>query len=69
MLATCFNAPFDVVNPVEPPVPGCKLPTPDYHACYADGAGGFFLVGGHFFGGLTEGAILHYGPKISAKGL
>jgi hypothetical protein len=64
-----LDAPFDVVDPVHPPVPGCKMPTPDYHACFADGEGAFFLVGGNFFGALTEGAILHKGPPISTQGL
>ena len=67
--AEALDAPFDLFNPFEPPVPGCEQPTPDYHACFADGQGGFFVVGGNFFGPITEGAILYYGPAIPTKGL
>jgi hypothetical protein len=64
-----WDAPFDVVNPTASPVPGCSHPTPDYHACAADGAGGFYVAGGHFFGPLTEGALLYYGPLLPTEGL
>ncbi len=63
------DAPFDLFTPNAPPVAGCSSPTPDYHACWADGSGGLFVVGGNFFGPLTEGALLHYGPKIGTEGL
>ncbi|MFT7620981.1 MAG: hypothetical protein ACI9WU_000142 [Myxococcota bacterium] len=59
-------APFDVVNPA---VDACKNPVPDYHSCFADGQGGYFVVGGNFLGGLTEGVLLHYGPTIPTTGL
>ena len=64
-----LEAPFDLFSPFDPPVEGCQSPTPDYHACFADGAGGFYAVGGNFFGPLTEGALLHYGPPASSDGL
>jgi hypothetical protein len=64
-----LDAPFDLFNPLDPPVPGCMQPTPDYHACFADGEGGFFLVGGNFFAFLTEGVILHYGYNVPTTGL
>ncbi len=63
------SAPFDLFNPSDPPVEQCFSPTPDYHACFADGAGGLFAVGGNFFAPLTEGAIVYYGPAISTEGL
>jgi hypothetical protein len=58
-----WDAPFDLFSPFEPPVAGCQQPTPDYHACFADGSGGFYAVGGNFFGGLTEGAVVYFGPR------
>ena len=62
------SAPFDLFSPLNPPVPGCGNPVPDYHACASDGAGGFFVVGGSF-GALTEGALLHVGEPVADEGL
>jgi hypothetical protein len=64
-----LGAPFDLFSPADPPVAGCVQPTPDYHGCWGDGEGNFFVVGGNFLGPLTEGVILHYGDPISSTGL
>ena len=64
-----WAAPFDLFFPSEPPVEGCQSVTPDYHACFADGEGGTYVVGGNFFAGLTEGVILYNGPPIPTEGL
>lgn len=64
-----LNVLFDVVNLVDLFVLGCKFFILDYYVCYVDGVGGFFFVGGYFFGGLIEGVILYYGLKIFVKGL
>ncbi|HIA01749.1 MAG TPA: hypothetical protein EYN66_07535 [Myxococcales bacterium] len=64
-----LDAPFDLFSPIEPPVEGCVQPTPDYHGCWGDGDGNFFVVGGNFLGPLSEGVILHYGDPVSNTGL
>ncbi len=64
-----WDAPFDIVNPAQPPVEGCGYPAPDYHACVSDGQGGWFVVGGKFNGPLTEGALLYEGPPLPTEGL
>jgi len=48
---------------------GCDTLVPDYHACFADGSGGYYVVGGNFLGGLKDGALLHYGRPVPSKGL
>lgn len=54
------DAPFDLFNPFDPPVPGCETNSPDYHGCYVDSLGQAWAVGGNFFT-LSFGAVLHFG--------
>lgn len=56
---------FDVVDPFQLFVLGCKMFILDYYVCFVDGEGGFFLVGGNFFVVLIEGVILYKGFPIS----
>ena len=64
-----LDAPFDLFSPQDPPVEGCSSVVPDYHACVSDGAAGYFVAGGNFFGGLTDGALLYFGAPIRTEGL